>query len=180
MSTHKGFSLLIIIIIAAVVLGAGYWYWKNDSGTLPVISLSPTDSEWLHIKEWGIDIRKPSDAPDLVYGIKNMPDAQAFEFLGFSTARLATAERSKTTDSTFYCDAKAGPGGSLTRTTHPENWPAELSEGSIHLGEYYYLYSTSQAACSEDKSVQVLQSELKRGLNINGESLEENIRLHKE
>lgn len=180
MSTYKGFSLLFVIIIVAAVLGAGYWYWKNDAGTLLTIPSSDTESTWLHIKEWGIDIRKPEDAPDLAYGIKKISDAQEFEFVGFSTTRLATAERSKTTDSTFYCDAKAGPGGSLTRTTHPENWPAELSDGSIHLGEYYYLYSTSQAACSEDKSVQALQSELKRGLNINGESLKENIRLHKE
>jgi hypothetical protein len=181
---HRSLFLTLVIILVAF-LSAGYWYWheKSSDSTVPNRTIETEEDKWLYVKEWGIDVRKPVGMPDLQYALQDLYDDEHTSSIGFSNERLVSAERAEITDTIFYCTPEAGPGGYLTRTTDSRGWQASdawWSDDAVQLGEYYYLFFSSQATCSDNPSTQAIQSELKRSLNLQGVSLRGNIRLHAE
>lgn len=157
----RGFSSLILLLVLAV-LGVGAWFWYTyQDGPVPFPSFTPEavdEGGRLTVLEWAATIALPSEIPDLVY------ETGQNGGIGFSSVSLTKLAVSK---GTFYCDAGDAPLGVLLRYTTPitpegviadqdtiEFWEANYP----FIDGYWYVFTPSQATCSDDKEIQALQT----------------------
>lgn len=180
---------LLILIIFLLIGFVGYYVWhsrNSDNKSLdtsskttdsvgrdktnkkPAVKAEPAvNIGYLTIKEWGIRARYNGKL-DLLYKTKPEIGSNSVFFSSRQLEAAATEPESicssgdyggvitryKSTDVIRY------NGGSSTGQTAEKYFPSTLSQAYYaHIGDYYYTYSPPQAACSEEKSVQALQTQ---------------------
>lgn len=158
--TQKGFALiesLLIILILTIIGFGGYYVWhtqkqtdKTNSDTLKASQSTTVPSSdnspvaYLTIKEWGVRMKLSNETTSLYYAIK--PDDPNVAYLGFRTIdKIAPS-----------CAADQHSLALIFRQTpaqHDENvkssngLPADI--GTTKIGDYYYGYEHSHAACDD-------------------------------
>lgn len=162
-SPARGLAPLIIIIVLAALVAAGGCLYLAHTGTVPGFRLLQTatstpssEEEWMYIKEWGIDVKKPDGMKDLVYGI----DPDFSNGAGFSTTALVSVARAedRPVQGIYWCDADQGPIGGLFRTTNLQDLKSFEQTTAVKIGNYYYTFETPQATCSEKSHIIDLQT----------------------
>jgi type II secretory pathway pseudopilin PulG len=179
----KGLTFaLVIVIILAIVAVFGTWYYmnnkaKNDKKT--------QDAQINQLKQQILELQKQESSAQqtgktsttyvkipelsLQYPINN--DTSGLKYYvncssSVCSLKLSTADlesKAKQLDPNSECEAKSGPLGGISRGKKGDiilaDKPIELIDGSRQIGNYYYIYSTPQATCSNIASVQQLQTE---------------------
>lgn len=183
---QKGFALveaLLVILIVAVVGFGGYYVWhtqKNSNSTAsnaataktskPAQTSAQTSAQnYFSIPEWGV--RAPFTAsltPE--YSITTQGN---WTWAYFSSKELNLSDSSCTTD--------GGYGGVINRIAagqklmgadggaSDQTIEAAISSGVIkdysHVGNYYYYYEHSQAACGQSDYSQTIQQETETAIS---------------
>lgn len=169
---HKRRLIVIAVIFIGVVMSLFIFstkkYTKLNSLT---VDKGQDNSDYLQIKEWGVEFKKPSDMYDLVYTLINTSigeNDRVVENVYFSTHKLINLDQS--------CGPQMGPIGVLVGILGRENDPTYFQDRNIpinfmystYLGDRYYFFVRPQATCSDNKQVQEIESEqlLKLGAAI--------------
>jgi len=178
---HKntGFGVVEIIIAVVVVLVVGLISWRlyDASKNKPSASIqqpnsnqsneqtsnnTPTDTAtYLDIKQLGVKIKLNDQVKDATFVTRTLDDGSLVAY--FSTQSFASLDPA--------CDATSGQLGALERTTTSTD---RLGNQLIPDGQrvfkfenYYYIYTTPQALCSEkvrsivDSTMSAFQESLK-------------------
>jgi hypothetical protein len=134
-----------------------YFYISNTKGKTcaPTTTLQSVDSafgtdakhivpttQYLTIKEWGVHLTLDSTTASLYYYIK--PDLPNVAYLSLKTI----------SDVAPKCAANNGPLGAISRLTPTEHQSAlngsiHSIPGTIQIGNYWYGYEGSHAACTD-------------------------------
>lgn len=158
----KGFSLPLLIAIIAFVGVVGIVAWRFYAGSsqqnqTATTNQSPSQQEqpvadphagYVVIGEWNVRFKPTGNLADVKYKVST-------DTAVFSTAALAKYGAS--------CDTgtdSLSPLGRLTRTTAEQQaFTSESGAFVKKIGDYYYRYTTPQAACSDDTTASTLQTQ---------------------
>ncbi len=158
MKTKLAVGIAVLVLIGA----GGYWYWQYAAG----------NNDYLVIKEWGVEFKKPAGMEDLQY--KLVDSSSDFRPVSFTTQKLVDLDRSAGgTNGRFYCTVEYNPIGVLARSAGVpgSSTPGYDVSTSVKVGEYYYVFIHPQAACSDNKEVQALESQQMADLLSTGDTL---------
>lgn len=172
MKSQKGFAALeslLIVVIIAIVGGTGWYVMRaknnaditlsqtTSSSVVPTKKAASTkpdtvSQKYLVIKEWGVELPLPANIQDAVYGGGN--NSGGYDSFRLSTTSLSTQDPQCGPDQTSV--------GYILRQTaalHDTNLsnykddPLNYPVYDTKIGDYYYSYQHSQAACSNKDSV---------------------------
>ncbi len=128
---------------------------SNSMPLMVVGGMPPSQtSDYLAIKEWGVEFEKPAGMDDLVYAQINIPisaDDATASSISFSTQQLMNFDSS--------CAPEAIPIGSLGRVSNLSEFGDRGVPTNVHVGDYYYFFVTPQATCSDNQQVQALETQ---------------------
>lgn len=132
---------------------------KEDS----IINIKENNKK-VTIKEWNVEFDVPVNVPDLIYEkYEDIEDTKlTYEIIEFSSESLIKADEISIDPIKQYCGAEEGPLGTLTRTKELTEYLSGRDE--VKIGDYYYIYLSPQATCSDDEKVRNLQSSQKLSL----------------
>lgn len=120
-----------------------------------VIPSDNQTSNYLIIKEWGVEFQKPTGMDDLKYLLSYNTTVNGA--VDFSTKQLVDLDKSFNTGKA-YCDVDQAPIGSLGRTKNLPGPNDKQISTNLKIGDYYYWFDGSQAACSDNKQVVELET----------------------
>lgn len=167
---RKGFGIvevIIIIAVVAVVAGLG-WYAQSSKQRQQSTSTSPTPvgssstptttptaspESVLSITQWGVKFPYNNKPEGLTYKIEADNGSERVLFGSDELKKYANAR-----DSGNWCDN--GSLGLVSRSTSntSQGDAATNFNGLVaHVGEYYYLYTHTQQACSLNTEIQAEQ-----------------------
>lgn len=139
-------GIAIVVLVALILFGGVFAYQYFSAKSQPVVKIDQT-ANYFEIKEVGLKFEITDNLKDLVYVIKN-------ESNGDKTILFSTKSLEEYGD---YCNTENAPSGVLLisqkRSTGEIAVPYLIS-----LDNLYVSYMGPQAACSEIKSAQDLQS----------------------
>lgn len=169
MKKQKGFGVIEVIIIIAVlaIITALGWYAlrpkkvQQTNSVSPAASVSsnssPTQStqteSTLTITQWGVKFPYINKPEGLTYTVETDNGSERVLFGSAELKKYADAR-----DSANWCS-----GGSLglayRATTNTSQGDAATNFNGLvaHVGDYYYMYTHTQQACSTNTEVQVEQ-----------------------
>lgn len=170
---------LIVSLIASGVFGWLWWTARSEQadlaekvakleGTAPASSpaATATTTDLRLISELKLNYKLDDASTKLTYRFREVVDAEkkVHRVLTFSSVDVITAER-LVSNASPKCTAEFAPLGSVTEYTTGETYKAAKIETQtvdqqtiFQVGDMYYVYEASQAACSADKTVQAAVS----------------------
>lgn len=169
-TNQDGFSIiegLLILVIIAIVGGTGWYVVKAKDQTDKTYSqttastIVPTkktaavkanDQKYLVIKQWGVELPLPEGIKDATYG--GQSSSGGYDSIRLSTGSLTTKDPQCGPDQTgvgFLLRESA-----TTHNTNASKYPSDPLNYPVYdtkIGDYYYSYQHSQAACSSQDAV---------------------------
>ncbi len=173
-------GLLIVLVFALVAAAVFGWLWlsgkaKQDELTAKVSQLesssshtsttpapSSSSSDTRLITELSLTYKLTDASLPLTYRYRETTDAEkkAHKVITFSTTDIVEAERA-VSNSAPKCTAEFAPLGTFTSYATGDIYKGGKIEAQIpdnqtifKIGDSYYVFETSQAPCSADKTVQ--------------------------
>lgn len=161
--------ILALVLFALIAAGVLYWYTGRDSKAptntqagAPAVSDSKEtkdpNSGYLLIKEFGVRFKLPDGVNELLYEIREFESesmaGKMIKTADLSSQALIDAE-AKAGAAINQCSADFAPLGTISRYQKGElvrDVPIEQA-GAVVVGDYYYLFTSPQAACSGDAGV---------------------------
>jgi hypothetical protein len=130
-----------------------------------------TSSDMRLIPELGLTYDFTDDVASVTYRyretIDTTPEKKDHKVISFSSTKLVEAER-KISTSAPKCTAEFSPLGALTSYAEGDTYKSGKIEDQeidnetvLKIGDSYYIYEASQAACSADAGVQAIAAEEK-------------------
>jgi|GEM_PF-5969392 hypothetical protein len=157
-SRHSKLWILITgLILLLIVLAGSYFYWQIKPAK--VISQTQTQTQnqpnkianYFEVKEVGLKFVATNDIKDLAYSIKT-DAASGTTYVSFSTQSLQTQGGSN-------CGADQAPLGQIEISQKDPATPGgAVMTYLIKSDNFYVIYGTPQATCSDVKTVQDLQA----------------------
>lgn len=184
----KGF-LIFLVLVALVAAGIfGYLWWTKSQELTKLKSehestssqteksdisetTATTSSDIRLIPELGLTYDFTDDVASVTYRyretIDTTPEKKDHKVITFSSTKLVEAER-KISTSAPKCTAEFSPLGALTSYAEGDTYKSGKIEDQevdnetvLKIGDTYYIYEASQAACSADAGVQAIATEEK-------------------
>lgn len=172
---QKGFAAIeaiLIVIILAIIGGTGYYVYQANNKATNTQNNAHTDAEsavthktkYVTLKEW--DVRAPySGKLHLSYTIKS--EAGGVTFAAFTSSEL--------TDQGGLCASSPDYGGTIVRYPADAKMLSDSGEtldqtasayaatldktDYAHVGDYYFFYTSPQAACADKSAGQKVQTD---------------------
>lgn len=177
---QRGFGAALVLVVAAVIVVAGFIAWNIYSGnkssfskptqtggqtqtstasansspqtTQPV--LADPNAGYVVIREWGVRFKPVDGLKDVVYAVDPNFHSGNLEYVKFSTKALAQFGVS--------CSEKekgTSPLGGLMRAKSKQDFDSTIYTNPQPIGGYYYQYVTPQAACGDSKAANDLETQ---------------------
>lgn len=193
-------TIIVLLIVALAALGGWYWYKTRQLNqqlsdvTSKISSLqidkdklaadlkkaqesttSSSDDGYIVIKEWNVKFKPGSELTDAVYYTAGNVAYISTRSL-MSTAQLALdKQNNQEMRQGSACNPANAPLGLVMRGKKGEpvqNSTYDKYEGTIKIGDYYYIVNGPQSTCSVDTSASALETKQNQALKVSIKTLQ--------